>query len=136
MAYVTTEFKDKVAPVVKAICKKYNVKGTIKGANSSTLTLTVSQGKIDFIQNFNDTVSKKPQYAARGTVAKGDIDVNPYWYHDHFTGKAVKFLDEVFGAMKGDSYYCNDDVMTDYFDRSHYIDVKIGKWNKPYALVK
>jgi hypothetical protein len=24
--------------------------------------------------------------------------------------------------------------MTDYFSRSHYTDINIGKWNKPFVL--
>jgi hypothetical protein len=39
-------------------------------------------------------------------------------------------------AMKGTKYYNNDDAMTDYFDRSHYTNIYIGAWDKPYAFVK
>jgi hypothetical protein len=38
--------------------------------------------------------------------------------------------------MKGTKYYNNDDAMVDYFDRSHYTDINIGAWNKPYAFVR
>ena len=48
----------------------------------------------------------------------------------------VAFLNELLAAMKGTKYYNNDDAMTDYFDRSHYTDINIGSWNKPYAFVK
>jgi hypothetical protein len=36
--------------------------------------------------------------------------------------------------MKGPDYFNNDDAMTDYFHRSHYTDINIGKWNKPYFM--
>ena len=36
--------------------------------------------------------------------------------------------------MKGPKYFNNDDAMTDYFHRSHYTDINVGKWNKPYFL--
>jgi hypothetical protein len=36
--------------------------------------------------------------------------------------------------MKGPDFYDNTDIMTDYFDVSHYIDISIGKWDKPYAF--
>ena len=36
--------------------------------------------------------------------------------------------------MKGPNYFNNDDAMTDYFHRSHYTDINVGKWNKPYFL--
>ena len=38
--------------------------------------------------------------------------------------------------MKGKNYYNNDNAMIDYFDRSHYTDINVGKWNKPYKLTK
>jgi hypothetical protein len=36
--------------------------------------------------------------------------------------------------MKGPNYFCDDDAMTDYFHRSHYTDINVGRWNKPYFL--
>jgi murein L,D-transpeptidase YafK len=36
--------------------------------------------------------------------------------------------------MKGPDYFNNDDAMTDYFHRSHYTDINVGRWNKPYFL--
>ena len=61
------------------------------------------------------------------------LDVNPYWYHEHFDGKAKKFLSEVIPAMnKGN--HDNSDIQTDYFDVGWYVDVNVGKWDKPYVL--
>jgi hypothetical protein len=60
--------------------------------------------------------------------------VNEYWIHEHYKGVARDFLTELLAAMKGPDYFNNDDAQTDYFHRSHYTDINIGKWNKPYAL--
>ena len=49
-------------------------------------------------------------------------------------GIAKQFLNELLAKMKGKNYYNNDNAMIDYFDRSHYTDINIGKWNKPYKL--
>jgi hypothetical protein len=35
-------------------------------------------------------------------------------------------------AMEGPDFFNEDDVQTDYFNRSHYVDINIGKYNKPY----
>ena len=48
MAYVSQELKAKLAPTIKAICKKYGVKATLSVRNHSSLVLTVKQGSIDF----------------------------------------------------------------------------------------
>jgi hypothetical protein len=125
MAYMNQEKKAKIAPAVKAILKKYNVKASLAVRNHSTLVLNVKQGPIDFIKDFGDDES----------AAKFGIQVNPYHYKSHFTGKSVKFLSEVITAMN-DGNHDRSDIQSDYFDVGWYVDVNIGQWNKPYALVK
>lgn len=127
MAYMNQEKKAQVSALLKPILKKYGVKGSLSVRNHMTLVLTITQGSIDFIGNFNRTVDK---------TVENNIDVNPYWFHDHFSGKAKQCLTEVFRAMKGADWYDRSDAMTDYFDTAYYVDVNIGKWNKPYTLVK
>ena len=115
MAYVSQELKAKLAPAIKAVCKKFGVKASLAVRNHSTLCLNVKSGPIDF---------------------GGDrIQVNPYWYRDHFDGQALKFLSEVIPLMN-DGNWDKSDAMTDYFNVGWYIDVNIGKWNKPYVLEK
>jgi hypothetical protein len=133
MAYMSQEHKARLAPTIKAICKRYGVKATLSVRNHSSLVLTVKQGTIDFIGNYAQ-VTGKP--ADDWAVKKGNIDVNPYHYEKHFDGRALKFLKEVIPAMYGPDYFDESDIQTDYFHCSHYIDVKIGKWNAPYALEK
>jgi hypothetical protein len=115
MAYVSQEMKSKLAPTIKAVLKKYKMKGTIAVRSHSTLVVNIKEGVIDF--------------------GKGYIQVNPYWIHDHYEGKAKAFLTELLDAMKGPEFFDHSDAMTDYFHRSHYQDINIGKWNKPYTVV-
>ncbi len=137
MAYVSQEMKAKLAPAVKALLKKYGLKGSLSVRNHSTLALTISQGKIDFIGNFNETCSRQPKYNDRQfTPAEKSIQVNTYWCHEHFSGKAKDFLVQAVQALKGPEYFDHSDIQTDYFHCSHYVDINIGRWNKPYALVK
>ena len=125
MAYMNQEKKAKIAPAVKAILKKYNVKASLAVRNHSTLVLNVKQGSIDFIKDYGDSED----------ATKFGIQVNPYHYKSHFTGKSVKFLSEVIPAMNAGNHD-NSDAMVDYFDVGWYVDVNIGKWNKPYVLEK
>ena len=125
MAYMNQEKKAKIAPAVKAILKKYNVKASLAVRNHSTLVLNVKQGSLDFIKDYGDSED----------AAKFGIQVNPYHYKSHFTGKSVKFLSEVITAMN-DGNHDRSDIQSDYFDVGWYVDVNIGQWNKPYALVK
>jgi len=126
MAYMNQEKKAVIAAKLKPILKKYGVKGTLSVGADSRKKLNVKAGKVDFITDYGDAEDAR----------KFGIQVNPYWFQDHFTGKSKKFLAEAFDALKGAGYYNNSDAMTDYFDTAYYYDINIGRWNKPYELTK
>ena len=140
MAYMNQEKKARIAPVVKSILKKYGVKGSLSVRNHSTLVLNIKSGPIDFIENYIQTDKDKSysKYMSEDQIAyirkNKTLDVNPYWYHEHFSGKAKTFLKEILHAMN-DGNHDNSDIQTDYFDVGWYVDVNIGNWNKPYELV-
>jgi hypothetical protein len=136
MAYVDKETKAKIAPVIKALCAKYGVKGSLSVHNHSTLVLSIKSGKLDFIGNFNNTVAAHCGAAERVNPAVGSIDVNPYWCHEHFTGKVKDFVVAAVAALKGPDYFDKSDMMSDYFHCSHYVEINIGKWDKHYELTK
>jgi hypothetical protein len=124
MAYMNQEKKAVIASALKPVLKKYGVKGTLSVRNHSSIVLNVKAGTIDFYGDYGD----------REDARKFGIQVNPYWFHDHFVGRAKEFLTEAFNALKSAGYYNNSDAMTDYFDTAYYYDINIGKWNKPYEL--
>ena len=117
MAYVSQEKKAQLAPAIKAVLKKYGIKGSISVRHHSSLVVTIKSGNIDFGQR------------------DGYTQVNEYWIHEHYEGVARDFLTELLEAMKGPDYFCEDDAMTDYFHRSHYTDINIGKWDRPYVFM-
>lgn len=112
--------KKELAPVIKSILKKYGVKGTLAVHNHSTLVLNIKSGVIDF-----------NKYSTSGEAFH---QVNVYHTDRYYTGKAKKFFAEVIAAMKGPKYFDHSDAMTDYFHCSHYIDINLGSWNKPYVV--
>ena len=121
MAYVSQADKAELVPAIKAVMKKYDMKCSISVRHHSTLVVTVKSGAIDFSEHL-----ESDDY----------IQVNTYWIDTHYEGVARNFLNELKAAMEGPGFYNNDDVMTDYFNRSHYTDINIGQWGKPYVHVK
>lgn len=115
MAYVSQQMKNKLAPGIKSVLKKYNMKGSIAVSNHSTLVVNLREGDIDF------------------GVDRENFQVNPYWIDDHYEGVARKFLNELLAAMRGSDFYDRSDIMTDYFDVSHYTDINVGRFSKPYV---
>ncbi len=113
MAYMNQEKKKKLAPKIKDILKKHNVKGSLSVNNYSELRLTLQKGRIDF----------------------GTDSINEFWYKDHFADnpEALAFLSEVIPAMNVGNHD-NSDIMTDYFDVGWYVSVNLGRYDKPYII--
>jgi hypothetical protein len=95
------------------------MKGSISIRHHSTLVVTLRSGAIDF---------------GEYTHGDGYIQVNVYHIERHYKGKAQAFLTELLAAMKGPDWFDKSDAMTDYFHVSHYCDINVGRWNKPYFL--
>lgn len=127
MAYMSQTLKAKLAPKVKEVLKKHNVKGRLSVRNHSTLVLNITMGTIDFIGNYAKYVGD--------THHRGYIDVNVYHYNHTFDGQACDFLNEVYTAMM-DGNWDNSEPQYDHFDKGWYIDINIGKWDDHYILVK
>ena len=125
MAYVSQEKKKELAPGIKAVLKKYGMKGTLAVRNRMSLECNIKSGKLDILGAL--PVS---EYGPRDYV-----QVNPYWVEENYNdSKVVAFLLELKDAMEGKDFFCDDDMMTDYFHRSHYININVGSFGKPYIL--
>jgi hypothetical protein len=116
MAYISQEEKKELAPAIKAVLKKYNMKGSISIKHYSSLVVTLSKGALKF--NYSH--------------GSGYAQINSYHVEDRHEGTNRDFLIELVRAMKGSDWHDRSDAMIDYFDISYYIDINVGKWNKPY----
>ena len=115
MAYFNQERKKEMQPKIKALLKRYGMKGSLAVRHHSTVVLNLKEGPIDF---------------------GGDrIQVNVYWIRDHYTGVARKFLEEAYAILMVGNHN-NSDIQTDYFDVGWYVDINVGKWDKPYVCTK
>jgi hypothetical protein len=122
MAYVSQQLKKELAPSIKAVLKKYKMKGSIAVNNHSTLVVNIKSGAIDFQKDY---------------LADNELhyQVNPYWFETHYEGAAKSFLTELFAAMKpADKWYDKSDAMIDYFNTAYYVDVNLGLWNRKYEV--
>ena len=132
MAYVSQEMKKALTPAIKAVLKKHRVKASISVNNHSTLCVNIKEGAIDFIGEQNKKNMEIARQRGMNFVeSDGYLQVNEYYPETY--GDAAEFLVELVDAMKGPDYFNDDDAMTDYFSRSHYTSINVGKWNKPYV---
>ena len=114
MAYMCQSEKARLAPKVKAVLKKYGMKGSLAVRDYSTLVLNLKSGPLDLAD---------PE--------RGYSQVNMYWLADNYQGKELAFLQEIKAAMN-DGNHDNSNAMIDYFDVGWYVNVNAGQWDKPY----
>jgi len=118
MAYISQETKKELSVGIKAVLKKFGMKGSIGIRNYSSLVVNVSSGNLDF----------------KSDMIGGHIQVNPYHIDNHYSGAKRQFLNDLIKAMRGTKWYNNSDAMVDHFDIAYYTNINIGKWNKPYIV--
>lgn len=133
MAHMSQERKATIAPVVKAILKKYNIQGTLSVRHHSSLVLNIKSGKIDFIKDYN-TKAGTDNYA-RGfePASRGYLDVNPYYLNRDFSETTANIISELHTAMN-EGNFDKSEPQADYFHVGWYTDINIGQWDKPYIV--
>ena len=118
MAYVDQDLNKQIVAAVKAELKKVlgndSLKVTFSVRNHSTIVATITEGTIDF-----------------GVDCQ---QVNHYWIHDHYSGKAKEALEAIKRGLSA-QHWDKSDVQSDYFNCAYYMAINIGRWNKPYQLV-
>ena len=134
MAFMSQEKKKALAPAIKMVCAKYGIKATLGVHHRSTLVLNISEGPIDFAASITRMMEKNPRYESSWAKPTNYMIVNPYHYKDHFDGTALEFLSEVIPLMNVGNFD-HSDISSDYFSVGWYVDVNIGKWDKPYILL-
>lgn len=142
MAWVTKANIDSKKPLIKALCKEYGVKATLSGTNDYSMKLTIASGEIDFIANYIECIEndwRESSHCKQENIEyvkrTGYIQTNPYYLEDSFSGKALEFMQKAKQIMN-EGNHDRSDIQTDYFDVGWYIDLHIGRWNKPFESKK
>jgi len=112
MAYFSQEMKKERVAKIKKIFSKYGVKGTFGVRHHSTFVINITEGKFFF--------------------EKDHFSPSNYWLEKYFKGEVFNFFKEIFAAAN-EGNHDRSDIMTDYFDVGYYVNVNVGKWDKPYV---
>lgn len=136
MAYVSQEDKKELAVGIKKVLAKYNVKGTIGVDNHSTLVVRLRSGDLDILGNYWEVYTEnewKVDPWNKRSEKPTSLTVNHNCVDSCYSGEVRAFLEELIAEMKGERYFNDTDIMTDYFHCSHYLDIEVGNWEKPYT---
>ena len=121
MAWINQERKATLATGLKKVMPK-GWKYSLAVRHHSTLVLIISEALINIVvHSLYDDQQK----------CRGYIDVNQYHIDGVFSGKLLKTFTAIRDAMIVGNHD-NSDPMTDYFDVGWYIDINVGKWDKPF----
>lgn len=126
MAYVNQDKKSKIAAALKPVVP-HGWKYSLAVRNHSTIVMTVASAPFDLIRAFKRSAHFDPDTAT-------EVSVNPYHFRSHIEDEVVAdVIEKILDALNTDNHD-NSDPMTDYFDVGHYVDLRIGRWNKPFQV--
>lgn len=127
MAYINAA---SVQAIRNELKKKYKgaLKFSVTKDHHSGVRVVILQGTVDFSDQVRDT-------------DKINFSVNQYYLENY--GQHAKLLGEIYEIVKtapatvGErAWYDNSDSMIDFFDTAYYISIEVGRWDRPYAVLK
>ncbi len=147
MAYMNQEKK----AAIKAELAKVMPKGwkySLGVHNYSTIALTISAAPVNLIDQYVEFIklNKLPQVAGNQydtdnlnaridyVSKKQELQVNEFWLEEQFDGEVLSIMQKIKAALNLNNHD-NSDSMTDYFDVGYYVNISIGKWNKPFQVI-
>lgn len=125
MAYMNQEKKAKIAARLKKVMPK-GWKYSLAVRNHSSIVLTIKSAPVDLLEGYRKNLGDRMN-------GVNYMQVNHYHLYHGFEGKLLKKMEEIVMVLNTDNYD-NSDIQTDYFDVGHYVDVNIGRWNKPFEV--
>jgi len=125
MAYVSTEQMKEIRKELKALCpSKEGWKLSVTRRHYSTVCVAIMKSPISF-----------------DVHERGYETINHHWYKDHGYTEVQQavfgcILKAIYKGFGGENYDRNaGDMGADYCDCNYYIDLQIGKFDKPCVFV-
>lgn len=125
MAYISTE---QVAEIRKQLKKEFPaVKFSITRSHGTKVNVSVLEADFDIFADLLD-----PEH-----VFNNHVQVNHYYLDNHWEGRGLELLERIAEVAADGSYNRNaNDPTADYGDMTFFVDISIGRWNKPFQVVK
>jgi hypothetical protein len=134
MAYIDRDKKKQLLPQIKYVLNAHGFKGTVAVRDYSTLVVTLSEGSLDLIEQLNNANLEAAAHVG-GTPKhiEGFCSLNPCTFDNGFLkGRTLAFLIELREAMNNGNH--NYDAVPDYYNVGWYVEINVGRWNKPYKF--
>lgn len=134
MAYLSKEHKAKIVAAVKAVLPK-DWKATFAIRNASGIVMTIKSTPLTLEQIFGKEACDAQGDYRRFDGVLGHVEVHHLGRLDRDIKDegAREILEKVVAALNLDNYN-NSDLMRDYHDVGHYVDLQFGHYKRPYAV--
>jgi hypothetical protein len=138
MAYISTNEVKEVRVALKERFKN-KLKFSVKRDHYSSVVVSIMSGEINFYDGSLDREDSWNKESAKH-IFDGHESINEYYPENY--GKHGALFQDIVNIMKtapakaedGREWYDKSDAMTDYFDTAFYVNLSVGKWNKPYEF--
>jgi hypothetical protein len=133
MAFVNQERKAILAAEVKKVMPK-DWKYSLSVRHHSTIVLTISAAPVDLMAEYNRHVSESWKRRGDTYQPSSYAQVNEYHLDGCFSGDLLKTFTAIRDALNVGNHD-RSDIQSDYFDVGWYVDICIGKWDKPFQVI-
>jgi len=125
MAYVDQSKKAKIAQALKAVVPQ-GWKYSLAVRHHSTIVMTIASAPFELIKAHKGSEFFNPETATY-------CNVNPYHSAAFCDDECVAdVISAILGALNTDNFD-KSDSQSYYFHVGHYVDLQIGRWNKPFV---
>lgn len=128
MAYVDQAKKSRIPASLKQVMPK-GWKYSLAVRNHSTVVLTITGAPFDILRAMRRSEHREPTLLTYANV-------NHYHLDMVFEDDCVREVFEKIVAALNTDNHDRSDITTDYFDVGHYVDIKVGRWDKPFQVLR
>ena len=147
MAFMNQAKKRLIADALKKVVPP-GWKYSLAVRHHSTIVMTIRAAPVNFMQLEAEHLRTElrrghpcvnPDYIATyiGELERGAVEhfqLNEYQVATQFPGEIGATFAKIVAALNTGNHD-NSDLMTDYFDVGHYIDLRIGAYDKPFRHI-
>jgi hypothetical protein len=137
MAYVSQEKKKEIHAALKAVFPK-SWRWSLAVNHGSSLVLNIWSAPVDLLAMVNAVGQKRAENCNQQHLwspSRSYAQLNPYYLENQFEGEALKIMVKAKAQMFGHGYFDKSEPMTDYFHCAWYVNMNLGKYDKPFKVV-
>lgn len=134
MAYMSQEKKQEInASLKKVMPKSWN--WSLSVSHHSTIVLTIQSAPVDLCTEWQENVNRRRMQENDQCLNRPSyVQVNPYYPENQFD-ESLPVIEAALACLY-EGHWDHSDSQTDYFHCAWYVNVNLGRWNKPFQYLE